>query len=101
MNCQLMAISKKSHSPPSRLFGFVRGRQLEGTFPGDRGTGVWPITAWRIRWGWGDPPEKAWPYEPSIWPPAEPIGNYSPVLGSLEVGIMRQRDAFPTDGAGN
>jgi hypothetical protein len=37
----------------SRLYGFVRSRQLDGTFPGDAGTGVWPITACRTERGWG------------------------------------------------
>ena len=31
--------------PISRRYGFVRSRQLEGTFPGDPKTGVWPITS--------------------------------------------------------
>jgi GNAT superfamily N-acetyltransferase len=61
---------------PSRMYGFVRGRQLEGTFPGDPGTGVWPITALRISHGWGDPSEDLWPYigDASAWPPNEPPG---------------------------
>lgn len=60
----------------SRLYGFVRGRQLEGTFPGDPGTGVWPITSNRIQYGWGCVPEDVWPLTfPSPWPPwPEPIG---------------------------
>ena len=48
--------------PPSVRYGFVRARQLEGTFPGDKETGTWPITALRISYGWGMPPEEAWPY---------------------------------------
>jgi len=35
----------------SALYGFVRARPLEGTFPGDAATGVWPITALRIGYG--------------------------------------------------
>lgn len=60
----------------NQLYGFVRGRQLDGTFPGDRSTGVWPITAYRVLHGWGSPPESAWPYENSLgaWPPPEPEG---------------------------
>ena len=50
----------------------MRARQLEGTYPGDRTTGVWPSTAWRVNWGWGLPPEKAWPYGTPRWPPSEP-----------------------------
>ena len=33
------------------MYGFVRSRQLEGTFPGDAKTGIWPITCWRIGYG--------------------------------------------------
>lgn len=59
---------------PSRIYGFVRSRQLEGSYPGNRRTGVWPITSFRIMRGWGCPSEGAWPY-PSpqdAWPPSEP-----------------------------
>lgn len=84
-----MAIAKKTYSPSSRLYGFVRARQLEGTYPGDRGNGVWPITAWRISWGWGEPQEEAWPYETSVWPPTEPIGI--DVLAHKNLGFRYQR----------
>jgi|SRR5580704_4318498 GNAT superfamily N-acetyltransferase len=61
---------------PSRQYGFVRGRQLEGTFPGDKQTGVWPITGNRINYGWGMPPEEDWPYPlpDAAWPLIEPPG---------------------------
>lgn len=61
---------------PSGMYTFVRGRQLEGTFPGDPCTGIWPITAFRVNRGWGCPPEEAWPYngDASAWPPSEPPG---------------------------
>jgi len=59
---------------PSVQYGFVRARQLEGTYPGDGKTGTWPITANRILWGWGAPPEKSWPYDTRRWPPTEPKG---------------------------
>jgi len=55
----------------SAQYLFVRGRQLEGTFPGEAATGTWPITAARISRGWGAPPEEAWPYDDSSWPPPE------------------------------
>lgn len=67
-----MARAKKPPFSESRLYGFVRARQLEGTYPGDRVTGVWPITSQRVSWGWGMPPENAWPYGTSAWPPSEP-----------------------------
>jgi GNAT superfamily N-acetyltransferase len=57
----------------SRRYGFVRARQLEGTFPGDKRTGTWPITMLRVHYGWGAPPEESWPYK-SGWPPVEPPG---------------------------
>ena len=61
---------------PSLQYGFVRGRQLEGTFPADKQTGVWPITGHRISYGWGRPPEENWPYPSpgAVWPPNEPTG---------------------------
>lgn len=71
---QPTAKSKEPYRSFNRQYGFVRARQLEGTYPGDQRTGVWPITSWRIRWGWGMPPEKAWPYNRSVWPPPEPAG---------------------------
>ena len=46
---------------PSLQYGFVRGRQLEGTFPGDRQTGVWPITGHRVSYGWGGRRKKTGP----------------------------------------
>jgi hypothetical protein len=57
-------------------YGFVRGRQLDGTFPGDKQTGVWPITGRRISYGWGNPPEESWPYPlpDAVWPSIEPAG---------------------------
>jgi GNAT superfamily N-acetyltransferase len=58
----------------SATYLFVRGRQLEGTFPGDAQTGIWPITALRIGRGWGAIPGEAWKSDSSIWPPDEPPG---------------------------
>src|ERR1700746_3480472 len=59
----------------SALYTFVRGRQLEGTFPGDAVTGVWPISDLRIRYGWGSLPDDAWPNDSAgPWPPLEPLG---------------------------
>lgn len=61
---------------PSRMYIYVRSRQLENTYPGDPQTGTWPITAMRICRGWGAPPDSAWPYDgrASAWPPREPWG---------------------------
>jgi GNAT superfamily N-acetyltransferase len=57
----------------SALYGFVRGRQLEGTYPADPTIGIWPETALRVGYGWGCVPEHDWPYvESRNWPPTEP-----------------------------
>lgn len=68
--------SQVEFQPVSSIFLHVRGRQLEGTFPGDVMTGIWPVTAARILKGWGVPTETEWPYiaEPADWPPLEPPG---------------------------
>ena len=60
----------------SRLYGFVRGRQLDGTYPGDPSTGVWGTTTMRVWRGWGAVNEEEWPYSAGIqqWPPSEPPG---------------------------
>src|SRR5438270_12062079 len=61
---------------PSRIYHYVRARQLEGTYPGDGATGVWPITVFRIMKGWGSIREGAWAYPSNDddWPPQEPPG---------------------------
>jgi GNAT superfamily N-acetyltransferase len=60
----------------SRMYSWVRSRQLEGTYPGDRYTGCRVITACRVSRGYGYPPEEAWPYIKNTdpWPPTEPPG---------------------------
>ena len=58
----------------SAQYAYIRGRQLEGTFPGDRWTGIWGVTVMRIGHGWGAVPEQHWPYDTSVWPPIEPEG---------------------------
>ena len=63
------------HLEPSRLYSFVRSRELEGTYPGTPDVGAWVVTAMRVGKGWGWPPEEAWPYSAAQhWPPAEPPG---------------------------
>jgi hypothetical protein len=60
-----------------RMYTFVRGRQLEGTYPGSPETGMWIVTPMRILKGWGRPREEDWPYNGKAedWPPtAEPPG---------------------------
>lgn len=60
-------------SQSGNLYGFVRARQLEGTYPGDKRMGNWPISTLRVMYGWGDPPHDAWP-RTNDWPPTEPAG---------------------------
>ncbi|MGC8638338.1 MAG: GNAT family N-acetyltransferase [Isosphaeraceae bacterium] len=47
---------------PSIRYGFIRARQLEGSYPGDPKLGVWPITHNRTLFGWGQVDEDEWPY---------------------------------------
>ena len=65
----------------SVLYGYVRSRQLEGTYNDDPKVGCWPITSLRVSRGWGDPDEERWPYDGSgkSWPPKEPahIDHYA------------------------
>src|SRR6266852_8422140 len=60
---------------PSVTYNAVRSRQLEGDYPGDPQTACWPITTLRVRRGWGDVPQEAWPNSAlKSWPPYEPPG---------------------------
>jgi GNAT superfamily N-acetyltransferase len=59
---------------PSRTYGFVRSRELEGTYPGPPNIGTWILTTQRVSKGWGHLPEEFWPYDTSQWPPVEPPG---------------------------
>ena len=60
----------------SVTYGYVRSRQLEGTFPGSPSTGVWISTWMRVMKGWRSVEEKLWPYDGdgNRWPPTEPEG---------------------------
>jgi len=53
------------------MYNYVRSRQLEGTFPGDKSTGSWPISCLRIFYGWGAIDESLWQYD-QTWPPNFP-----------------------------
>jgi hypothetical protein len=60
---------------PSGTYNVVRCLQLEGSYPANSQTGCWPITSLRVRRGWGDVPEEAWPNSAlRSWPPLEPPG---------------------------
>ena len=60
----------------SPLYGFVRSRQLEGTFPGVASKGVYGSTTFRVKRRWGNILESEWPYakNTAAWPPIEPPG---------------------------
>jgi len=57
------------------MYGYVRARQLEGTYSDDCRIGTWLTSVIRISRGWGDPREAEWPYDGSAanWPPKEPV----------------------------
>jgi GNAT superfamily N-acetyltransferase len=59
---------------PSRIYLFERARELEKSYPGDKMTGVWGISTFRVLKGWGNPTETEWPYpqRDDPWPPTEP-----------------------------
>jgi len=74
----------------NRLYGFVRARQLEGTFPGDPETGVWPITFMRIGYGWGFIPEEAWPHTRATWPPNPEPPNLDHIAKQYRISRYRR-----------
>ena len=59
----------------SRLYEYVRARELEGTIALGKQQGVYLITAQRIRTGWGYISEARWPYVTKVWPPTPPHGH--------------------------
>jgi GNAT superfamily N-acetyltransferase len=64
----------QSGTEQSRMYNYVRSRQLEGTFSNDPLIGAWIQSGIRICKGWGSPTESEWPYDGNAanWPPAEP-----------------------------
>ena len=60
----------------SKLYGFVRARQLEGTLNEGPAVGCYTVTAARILASWGRVPETYWPdwRKGDRWPPVEPPG---------------------------
>ena len=92
---------------PSRMYGYVRSRQLEGTYNDDPSIGVWVTTANRINKGWGWPPEAAWPYDGRAenWPPVEPpgmdwmakqrrVGAYQRARSIQDMKVMTYRESL-------
>src|ERR1700733_123521 len=81
-------------SQMSPLYGFVRSRQLEGTYPGEPSTGIWPTTAMRVLRGWGAVRDKEWIYEPDSWPPNEPPGLDKKAKNNRVLRYQRIHDAL-------
>ena len=87
----------------SSQYGFVRARQLEGSFPGDPAIGVWGTSSNRIVYGWGTIPEDAWPRARPFSSP-EPdgldelakrhrLGRYQRIRDSNECRVILAYDA--------
>ncbi len=61
----------------SLTYDFVRSRQLDNSYDQGPEVGVWPITAYRVDYGWGKVPAEYWPdtkENRAKWPPTEPPG---------------------------
>ncbi len=60
----------------SRLYGFNKSRQLDGTMSEGSQYGTYCLTAARVSAGWGSVAEHRWPYPRGnvTWPPDEPAG---------------------------
>lgn len=80
----------------SSIYGFIRSRQLEGTFPGDRKRGVWGITSKRIARGWGMVLESDWPHPTQFdsWPPSEPSDLDSKAKKHRILSYQRITDSY-------
>lgn len=76
----------------SRMYNYVRSRQLEGTFELGAEIGYFPITSFRIQKGWGIPPEKEWPYDGNSknWPPKEEPENIDNIAKKNRLGVYQR-----------
>ena len=73
----IMSNNLPNNSTQNRVnYTFIRSRQLEGTFPGSPGLGIWPMTGQRVCKGWGRILEADSPKVPrgDQWPRLEPPG---------------------------
>ncbi len=80
----------------SSQYNFVRSRQLEGTYPGEPETGVWPISPLRVLFGWGTVTDADWPRTISreTWPPPEPPGLDAKAKSKRLYHYQRIRSAY-------
>ncbi len=89
---------------PSIRYGYVRGRLLEGSIPGDPGVGSWMITHGRILFGWGMVTEPEYPsnvLKAEYFAPVPPemdriakrrrIQHYQRVRNSREARVIAKR----------
>jgi hypothetical protein len=60
----------------SRMYGFYRSRQIDGTMSEGSKYGTYELTACRVHVGWGAVSDRFWqtPRGAVIWPPVEPPG---------------------------
>jgi Papain family cysteine protease len=74
------------------MYNFVRSRQLEGTLELSGVMGVYPITSYRVRKGWGEPPEGAWPYNGKLedWPPTEEPKSIDRLAKKQRIGVYQR-----------
>ena len=80
---------------PSRIYGFVRARQLDGTLDKGPKLGSYVLTAMRVSAGWGWVSEKRWSYpKPVVWPPTEPEGLDRIARFNRTVAHFRVRTLF-------
>lgn len=77
---------------PSRMYNYVRSRQLEGTFEFGPKIGTFPITSLRISKGWGFPSEDAWPYAEAAknWPQLEEPIDIDKLAKENRIGVYQR-----------
>jgi hypothetical protein len=77
---------------PSRMYNFVRSRQLEGTLEFGPQIGNFPVTSLRILKGWGSPSEATWPYDGDAknWPPNEEPIDIDKIAKENRIGVYQR-----------
>jgi hypothetical protein len=92
----LAKIKRRRNWVPSLAYGFIRGRQLDGSLSdGDPKTGVYAITTMRVLAGWGSVSQQRWSYprgRPAPWPLVEPPGLDAIAKFNRSLGHFQVRD---------